>query len=222
MKVSDLMTRRVHTVRPETTLKDVAAVLSEHRISGLPVVDADGKLMGVIGKTDILAKEGAEPPQGLRRLLHPRETSKLESKIGARTAGEAMSAPAITVEPSYTVSGAAQIMIEHGINRLPVLLDDRLVGILTRFDLVRAFARSDGEIEREIREETLRGLSWPEAMELTIQEGEVTLRGEVDSSFDAEALPAMIRRVPGVVSVDSALSCWAPDAKEKQIVSMQL
>ena len=63
-----------------------------------------------------------------------------------------MSAPAITVEPSSTVSGAAQIMIEHGINRLPVLLDERLVGILTRFDLVRAFARSDGEIEREIRE----------------------------------------------------------------------
>jgi CBS domain-containing protein len=222
MKVSDVMTRRVHTVPPEASLKDVAAILAEHRISGLPVVDASGELLGVIGKADILVKEGAEVPSGLRRLMHRRQASELETKIEARTAGEAMSAPAITVDPIYTAAEAARIMIEHGINRLPVLEHEKLVGIITRFDLVRAFARSDGEIEREIREETLRGLSWPEALKITVKQGDVLLRGEVDSSFDAEALPAMIRRIPGVVSVDSELACWAPEAQEKQLVSVQL
>jgi len=222
MKVSDVMTRPVRTVTPETSLKDVAAILAEHRISGLPVVDATGELLGVVGKADILVKEGGEVPSGLRRLIHPRESSELATKIEARTVRDAMSAPAITVEPIYSAAEAARIMIEHGINRLPVVEQGRVIGIVTRFDLVRAFARSDGEIEREIRDETLRGLTWPEAVEIRVEEGEVMLRGEVDSSLDAEALPAMIRKIPGVVSVDSELACWAPEAQEKQLVAIRL
>lgn len=222
MKVRDAMTTEVKVVVPEASLKEVASILVEHRISGLPVVDGAGNVLGVISEGDILLKERAEVPQGLQRLLHRKEASALVSKVEARTAGEAMSAPAITVEPFLALFEAAELMIEHGVKRLPVVADGKLVGVLTRFDLVRAFARSDAQIEREIREETLSALSWPEELRITVQEGEVALRGEVESKFDAEALPPSIRRIPGVVSVDSELACWDPGSNQKTVVSAHL
>src|SRR5918995_4526978 len=156
MKVTDAMTSEVEVVGPEASLKEVASILAEHRISGLPVVDDGGDVLGVISEGDILLKETAEVPRGFRRLRHHKEASAVASTVEARTAGEAMSAPAVTVEPFWPLAEAAELMIEHGVKRLPVVEDGKLVGILTRFDLVQAFARSDAEIEREIREEALR------------------------------------------------------------------
>lgn len=223
MKIRDAMTTDVKTVGPDASLKDVAAILSEHRISGLPVVDEGGRVLGVITKADIIIKELGEVPSGLQRLIHPREATAVATKVEARTAGDAMSEPAITVAPIYSLTEAAALMIDHGVNRLPVVENDgTLVGIITRFDLVQAFARNDTEIEQDIREEALAGLSWPEELELTVKGGEVTLRGEVDSKFDAEALPASIRRIPGVVSVDSELTCWDLDANSKTVVGVRL
>jgi CBS domain-containing protein len=217
------MTTDVKTVGPDASLKDVAAILAEHRISGLPVVDEDRHVLGVITKADIIIKELGEVPSGLHRLIHPREASAVATKVEARTAGDAMSEPAITVAPIYSVGEAAALMIEHGVNRLPVVENDgMLVGIITRFDLVQAFARNDAEIEQDIREEALAGLSWPEELQLTVAGGEVTLRGEVESKFDAEAVPASIRRIPGVVSVDSELTCWDLDANSKTVVGVRL
>jgi CBS domain-containing protein len=222
MKVRDAMTREVKVVRPEASLKEVASILTEHRISGLPVVDDGGDVLGVISEGDILFKETADVPHRFQRLLHHKEASAVASKVEARTAGEAMSAPAVAVEPFWPLAQAAALMIEHGVKRLPVVEDGKLVGILTRFDLVRAFARSDAEVEREIREETLRGLAWPERLQVTVQNGEVTLRGEVESKYEAEALPTSIRQVPGVVSVDSELAGWDPDSNEKTVVGARL
>jgi CBS domain-containing protein len=222
VKVRDAMTTDVKTVGPEASLKDVAGILAEHRISGLPVVDDDRRVLGVITKADIIIKELAEAPSVLRRLLHHREATAVATKVAAQTASEAMNAPPITVEPAYLLVDAAELMVEQGVNRLPVVEDDRLVGILTRFDLVRAFARSDAEIEQDIREEALAGLSWPEELQLTVRDGEVILRGEVDSKFDADAVPASIRRIPGVVSVDSELRCWDLDSNTRTVVALRL
>lgn len=222
MKVKDAMTRDAKVVRPDASLKEVAAILAEHRISGVPVVDDAGDVLGVVSEGDILLKEIAEVPHGLQRLLHHKDVSVLASKVEARTAGEAMSMPAIVVEPHWQLAQAARLMIEQGVKRLPVVEGGKLVGILTRFDLVRAFARGDDEIEREIHEETLAGLAWPERLEVTVRDGEVVLRGEVDSRFDAEALPSSIRRIPGVVSVDSELAGWDPDSNGTKVVSAHL
>jgi CBS domain-containing protein len=223
MKVTDAMTTDVKTVRPATSLKDVAAILSEHRISGAPVVDDAGSLLGVISEADIIVKEGAELPyRGLSSLMHHREAKALATKLEARTAGEAMSAPAITIEGWESLSEAAKFMIEKGVNRLPVVEEGTLVGILTRADLVRAFARSDSEIAREIREDALQGVSFPEDLDMKIENGEVTLRGRVDLKLDAEILPVSIRRVPGVVSVDAELDCWDPEAARKTVVALHL
>ena len=222
MKVRDAMTSEVRVVGPEASLKEVASILAEHRISGLPVVDDGGGVLGVVSEGDIVLKESAEVPQGLQRVFHHKEASALASKVEARTAGEAMSAPAIVVEPFWQLAQAAGLMIEHGVKRLPVVEDGKLVGILTRFDLVRAFARGDDEIVREIREETLSGLAWPERLQVTVRGGEVTLRGEVDSKFEAESLPSSIRRIPGVVAVDSELAGWDPDSNRTTVVSAHL
>jgi CBS domain-containing protein len=109
-------------------------------------------------------------------------------------------------------------MVESGINRLPVVQRDVLVGIITRHDLVCMFARPDAEIEREIREDALAGTAWPDAIEVMVKDGEVTLRGQADSIGDAEMLPVQVRHVLGVVAVDSELQAW--DSSREQPVKI--
>ena len=204
MNVEELMSKDVVTVRRETPLKEVATLLAEHRISGVPVVD-DDRVVGVVSETDIVAKERGRLP---RRLWH-----STDDKRAARTAGDAMTAPPVTVYGWRSTAGAAAVMLEHDVNRLPVVDDnERLVGILTRADLVRAFARSDSEIEREIRDEVLKRAYWlaQTALTVRVEGGEVVIAGEVDAHAVAETLPSAIERVPGVVSVDANLTWRDP------------
>jgi CBS domain-containing protein len=214
MRVRDLMTSNVLTVRSSTQLKDAAALLAEHRISGVPVVDEDGHVLGVLSEGDILYKETGtkDKPGFFDRLLSVPPTG-LDLKLAARTVGEAMSVPAVTIRPRRPVTQAATTMIEKGVNRLPVIDDeDRLIGIITRADLVRAFVRSDAEIEQEIREDVLNRTLWLEAdaIQIEVVGGEVRLSGEVGTQTDAELIPTFVQRVPGVVSVLSKLR-WRED-----------
>jgi CBS domain-containing protein len=196
MRVEDVMTVDVATVTPEASLKDVARELSDRRISGMPVADDDGRVIGVISEADVLAKEESEPEAG-------------------RVAREAMTSPAITIEPHWPVAIAADRMIEGGVNRLPVVRQGRLVGIVTRADLVRAFARSDEQIAGDIREVVaLQQELWrdQQPVEVRIDAGEVTLAGEVRRRDEAIVLPKMVRTVPGVVSVGSELT-WSEEGR---------
>lgn len=209
MKVEDVMTKDVKTVTPETPLREVARILAENRVSGIPVVD-DGKVVGVVSEADILVKERGDKPgrSGLLGLLLD-SGRVLEAKLQARTAGEAMTSPAVTIGPKRPVTEAAATMIEEQVNRLPVVDDDgRLVGIVTRADLVRAFVRPDEEIAREIREDVIFRTLWipPEQVEVEVEKGVVTLRGHVESRSDAELLPSFVQRVPGVIAVESHLT----------------
>lgn len=209
MRIKDLMTTDVLTVRVTTQLKDAARLLAEHRISGLPVVDDDGRVLGVLSEGDILYKETGmkDRPGFFERLLSGPATG-FELKLAARTVGEAMSAPAVTIGPTRPVTVAATTMIDEGVNRLPVVNDEgRLVGIVTRADLVRAFVRSDAEIEHEIREDVIRQKLWlkPDAFHVEVVGGEARLSGEVETRTDAEMIPTLVQRVPGVVAVLSKL-----------------
>jgi CBS domain-containing protein len=205
MHVQDVMTEDVATVRPETPLKEVAALLVEKRISGLPVCDADGALLGVVSEADILVKEEGVEPERRRALAWLLRGDNGADKIAATTAGEAMTSPAVTIDPRRPVSDAARLMIERSVNRLPVVEGARLVGIVTRADLVAAFTRSDEEIRREIVDELLVRTLWiePGLLRVDVDEGRVTISGQVDTQTELELAAAFIRRVPGVVDVDA-------------------
>lgn len=210
MNVKDVMTSDVITVRPETSLKDVAAILTERRISGVPVVDASGKVVGVVSEGDILFKErGPSERTGLLAWFADPYDVAEQLKLAARTAAEAMTAPAKTIAPWRLVSSAAAEMLDEGVNRLPVVDDEgRLVGIVTRADLVRAFVRTDAEIVREIREKVLERallLETPETVTVGVDGGVVTLDGFVELRADAELIATLVARLPGVVDVESSV-----------------
>jgi CBS domain-containing protein len=213
MRVDEVMTRDVVTVPPEASLKDVAAALVEHGISGLPVCDDDGHVLGVVSEWDILVKErGVRRHRGGSLAWLVDGTSYAEvRKATAHTAGEAMSSPAVTIGTYRTVAEAARMMLERGINRLPVVRGDKLVGIVTRADLVRAFMRSDTEIGREITEEVEQTL-WisPEEVQVEVEGGDVMLKGQLQARSDAHLLARLASRVPGVVEVHSELT-WRVD-----------
>lgn len=203
MTVEELMSRDVITVQPDTPLKVVAELLCAHRISGVPVVSGH-RLVGVVSQTDIVAKE--------RGRLAPRRFARRDdARRTALTAGDAMSAPPVVIEPWRSASSAAALMLERGVNRLPVVDGGAIVGIVTGTDLVRAFARGDREIEREIREVLTRSF-WLDVSAVTVRvaSGHVTVEGEVDTEAVADILPTVIERVPGVVSVDVNVAWTAP------------
>jgi CBS domain-containing protein len=219
MRVEDMMTTEVRTVEPQTSLKDVARVLAELGISGLPVVDG-GRVVGVVSEADILMKErGVNPARhGLVGLLFS-EGVDVGEKLRALTAGEAMTAPAITITPGRPVSEAAGRMIDASINRLPVVTDDgALVGIVTRADLVRAFVRSDADIAAEIRDDVVLRTLWlaPEQVTVVVDDGAVELTGHVGTRTDAELVASLARRVPGVVLVVSDLT-WDVDEDDREV-----
>jgi CBS domain-containing protein len=199
------MTREVVTVPPGASLKRAAQLLVEHRISGLPVVDMEGHILGVVSEGDVLFKEGAPVTPEPLAWLAGFDVEVDRSKLDARLVGEAMTAPALTIAAGEPVSRAARLMSERGVNRLPVVEDDLLVGIVTRADLVRAFARSDAEIAREIRE----GLAATglRRLDVRVDEGEVTLEGDLGSPADAQLVVELAGEVPGVVAVHSNLTC---------------
>ena len=206
MRVRDVMATDVATVAPDTDLRDVAALLVEKRISGVPVVEGR-RVAGIVSERDILFKE--RPSDGLHRgvLAWLMDEGDLMLKIDARTAGAAMTSPAITIGPARGVADAAVLMLDEGVSRLPVVDHGELVGIVTRHDLVRAFARSDDAIQQEIASDPLIRSYWqrPGAYDIAVARGEVTLTGKVGSKEQAHLIEAFVDRVPGVVAVTSRL-----------------
>ena len=215
MKVEDVMTRDVAAVPPDATLKDVAQLLVSRGISGLPVVDDDGRVLGVISEADVLAKQRHEPERGgaLARLLR-RGGEQQDLKLDARLASEAMSTPVIAAQPHWSIATAADRMLDNQVNRLPVVQQDRLVGIVTRADLVRAFARTDDDLAREIREVVaVQQALWNDdgEVDVRVDAGEAVLTGALRSRTEAEILARMVRNVPGVVGVRSELRASVED-----------
>jgi CBS domain-containing protein len=214
--VGDMMTRSVLSVSPETPLKEVARLLVEHRISGLPVVDDTGRVIGVISEGDLLVKEQRRDAIHHRPLARvfgdSAETRQLLAKAEASTAGDAMTAPAITIESDRPVSVAAARMIERKVNRLPVTEQGRLAGIVTRADVIRAFVQTDDELADAIRSEVLLRSMWLDPGKFTVEvaNGQVDIRGTVDRRSTAAMVERMVTMLPGVVGVVADIS-WTID-----------
>ena len=207
LEVGDVMTRDVVTVTPEMSLKEAGRMLLEHGVSGLPVLDAEAHVLGVLSATDVLPKEVGGVPFG-RRPVGGFSGRDIDSKLDAVTVGQAMTAPALTIESERSIPAAAGLMLEYDVARLPVVEDGTLVGIVTRTDLVRTFVRGDEDLTREIHEELVRLRLADEPISVSVENGVVTLTGRIDNGPDAELLTLFAKRVPGVVSVESELT-WS-------------
>ncbi|HHX73734.1 MAG TPA: CBS domain-containing protein [Firmicutes bacterium] len=145
MKISEVMTRDVITVTADTTIAEAARLLAEHRISGLPVIDRENRVIGMITEGDLVARERklrvpafTEILGGVIFLESPQHFFDGLKKIAATSVGEIMTAPVHTVGSEATPEDAAAMMVEKKVNRLPVLdAEGRLLGIVSRHDLIR-------------------------------------------------------------------------------------
>ncbi|MPY31185.1 CBS domain-containing protein [Streptomyces adustus] len=219
-KVGSVMTTDVVRAEYGTPFKEVARLLETHRISGLPVVDEDDKVIGVLSETDLMMRQAtaAEPyePKHRARLTELTPGAKRQAAKGsARTAGQLMTAPPVTVHADDSIVQAARTMAQKHVERLPVLdEEDRLVGIVTRRDLLQVFLRADQEIRDEVIEEVLVRALWlaPRSVEVAVTEGVVTLTGHMERKSETEIAVSMTRRIDGVVDVVDGLTYRLDDA----------
>ncbi|MFJ7068477.1 CBS domain-containing protein [Streptomyces sp. NPDC101115] len=191
MKVGGLMTGDVVSAVPATSFREVAKVLAEHDISGVPVVDDDDHVVGVVSESDLLARHEL-------------------------TVRDLMTTPAVTVHAEETVADAARLMVRRGVERLPVVdEEERLVGIVTRRDLLCVYLRPDAEIRRRIREDVLSDvMELPaDAVDVHVLDGVVTLGGRLRQRSQGLTLVGLAERVDGVVAVVDRLSFHEDDTR---------
>ncbi|MFF4505103.1 CBS domain-containing protein [Streptomyces sp. NPDC001401] len=220
-KVGSVMTTEVVRAEYGTPFKEVARLLGEHRISGLPVVDEDDKVIGVISETDLMIRQAEAPdpyaPKQRFRLADLAPSARRQAaKARARTAGQLMTEPPVTVHADNTIVEAARTMAQHRVERLPVLDEaNRLVGIVTRRDLLGVFLRPDADIRTEVIEEVLVHALWlaPRTIDVSVTEGVVTLSGHMERKSETEIAVSMTRQIDGVVAVVDKLSYRLDDAK---------
>ncbi|MFB7462320.1 CBS domain-containing protein [Streptomyces sp. NPDC056224] len=209
IKVGDLMTDEVVSVVTSTSFKDVAKLLAQHDISGLPVLDDEDRVLGVVSESDLIGRETADRPLA-RGVPDGRGTFPADF-----SAGEVMTAPAVTVPAEETVAGAARLMARRGVERLPVVDDEeRLVGIVTRRDLLRLFLRPDAEIRRRVVEGILMdtmGLG-ADAVAVHVVDGVVALDGRLERRSQVPVLVRLTGQVEGVVAVVPRLSARVDDS----------
>ncbi|MFI6010144.1 CBS domain-containing protein [Streptomyces sp. NPDC051243] len=219
-KVGSVMTTEVVRAEYGTPFKEVARLLGDHRISGLPVVDEDEKVIGVISETDLMVRqaETPDPVEPKKRFRFDRLTRagrRRAVKAQARTAGRLMTEPPITVHADDTIVEAARTMAQHHIERLPVLDEEnRLVGIVTRRDLLQVFLRPDAAIRAEVVDEVIVRALWlpPRSIAVSVAEGVVTLLGQMERKSETEIAVSMTRQIDGVVAVVDKLTYRLDDS----------
>ncbi|MGW3109574.1 CBS domain-containing protein [Streptomyces sp. NPDC001100] len=204
--VSDVMTRTVVALGRGAGFKDIVKAMQQWKVSALPVLDDERRVIGVVSEADLLPKEAfhdGDPD----RYTELRRLSDL-TKAGAVTAGELMTAPALTVHADATLARAARTMAVTRAKRLPVVDDQGVLkGIVSRSDLLKVFLREDKDIAEEIRREVVAHL-FPEQAEtirVEVRDGVATLTGRIPDTALVPVATRLVRAVEGVVDVDCAL-----------------
>ena len=209
--VGEAMTREVLTVHPDAPFKELAQLLVEHRIDGLPVVDEHGTLRGVVSGSDLTCHEEVTPSL-VEFVRHARTARTHARKARGRTAGELMSVPARTVSPDAGICDALALMGRTKVGRLVVVQDGRVVGVLTRSDVLRVFTRDDEQLAQEVEDRVRQALSDVRSdVRVVVADGVVHLRGDVERASSACAAASAAAGVPGVVDVEDALHAEVDD-----------
>ncbi len=205
-RVADVMTRDVVSLRKDAQFKDIIQVMREREFSAFPVLDTSDKVIGVVSEDDLLVREGYRSYEPVAGFLM-RHADK--ARADGLAAGQLMTRPAITIGPRASVAEAARIMHAKHVKRLPVVSKDgRLVGIVSRTDLLGVYDRPDSQIRNEIMTQLIDNefLLDSRAFTVTVTAGVVSLRGPVDREPVGLSLLDAVRRVDGVVAVRDRLS----------------
>jgi CBS domain-containing protein len=208
--VKDVMTTEVVWVEKDTPFAAMAASLRQFRVSAFPVLSETGQVIGMVSEADMLTKEALgggddEMPGMITGILRLGEYRKARGV----TAGEIMTAPAVTVSPHATVENAARLMYLHRVKRLPVVdADRRLVGIISQSDVLSVFDRTDDQIRENVMADVraARLLPHPEVVQVAVRDGVVTLTGAAQSAETGHKIARRARHVEGVVAVRDRLT----------------
>jgi CBS-domain-containing membrane protein len=206
--VDDVMTKAVVSVDRTASYREVVDLLVEHRFSAVPVVDSVRHVVGVVSEADLLRKieyAGAEEPC----LFDSRRRRGERRKAAARTAGDLMTSPAVVTLSGKPIAAAARLMDAEDVKRLPVIDDlGRLIGIVTRGDLLKTHLRPDDEILADIDGSVLDSYLADDGstVSVAVVNGVVTLSGKVDRWSSADVVERLSRQVAGVVEVRSGLA----------------
>ena len=224
MKVSDILIKDVVTVGPDASVREVASLMLERRISGVPVIDGERQVLGIVSEGDLIRRPEIDtdrPSRGWLSVLMSGEDQAREFvKSHGRRAGEVMTKPAICVAPETPLDEAVRLMERHHVKRLPVVEHGKLVGLMTRADIVRALlqqrpvspaAYGDREL-RERVEALLRREGWAASayINVVVEAGVVQLWGTVESSAQREAILLAVSGLGGVKEVQAYLGRELP------------
>ncbi len=216
-RVSDVMTRGVLSVGADTPYRQIVDTLAAHRISAVPVVDSFDRVLGVVSESDLLHKiEFSVGDGGEWRFFEGRRRRSARTKAAGEVASELMSAPPVTAMPDTPIAAAARRMHEARVTRLPVVSDlGRLVGIVTRGDLLRVYLRSDSEIRRDVVKEVLHKVLAvePGTVRVEVNGGVVTIEGQVERHSAAALAIRVCHAIPGVVDVVDELRYETDDTE---------
>jgi CBS domain-containing protein len=221
MNAVDVMTQPVISVTPEATIAEVAQLLLQHRISGLPVVDPDGAVIGMVTEGDLLHRieTGTQRRHShwLEFLIAPGRLAREYTDANARKVGEVMRVDVVSVAPRESLLEVVRLMEHHHVKRLPVIEAGRLFGIVSRADLVRALLNNlaepaarpagddmagDAEIRERILAEIARQPWGPRAsVDVSVKAGTVELYGSITDDRERTALQVLAEKIPGVKAV---------------------
>ncbi|MCW7945076.1 CBS domain-containing protein [Streptomyces hygroscopicus] len=218
--VSDVMTQTVAAIGRRATFKEIVRMMQDWRVSALPVLEGEGRVVGVVSEADLLPKEeyrdgdpdlpdagpgaGAGSGAGADPFFAPTRRRSDRPKAVAVTAEELMTSPALTTHAGATLAQAARTMARAGVKRLPVVDDlGMLQGIVSRSDLLKVFLRDDEDIAQEVRSEVVPYLfpTQVAAVRVVVENGVVTLGGRIGDTSVVPLAARLVRAVEGVVDV---------------------
>ena len=225
MQARDIMASRVVSIAPEATVLEAIELMLKNRISGLPVIDRTGALVGIVTEGDFLrrAETGTERkrPRWLEFLLGPNSLAKDYVRSHGRKVEEVMTKELVTVSDEAPLDEVVRIMERKRVKRLPVMRGRELVGIVSRASLLHALAtmsrdlpqplKSDADIRRRVMEELAKQPWAPIALiDIVVKDGVVELWGSITEASQGEALRVCAENIPGVKAVVSHLSWIEP------------
>ncbi|MDX3570362.1 CBS domain-containing protein [Streptomyces sp. ID05-47C] len=209
--VSDVMTHTVVAVGRDARFKDIVQLMEQWKVSALPVLEGEGRVVGVVSEADLLPKEEFRDDDPDRFTQRSRLADL--AKAGALTAGELMSTPAVTVHADATLAQAARIMAQRKVKRLPVVnAEGVLDGLVSRADLLKVFLRTDEDLAGEVRREVISTLfpAPAEPLGVEVRDGVVTLTGHIRDTSLVPVAARLVRAIEGVVDVECDFSCGFP------------